>query len=200
MSSSYKVQIAFGIFALCAFYLIQSEAQIKPPIKIPLRALSRRPISVPSTSGIRTATLSKSKSISLDSIDLKRRMSSSSSSISSQSSQSKSLSSFNTAQSPTNMHHKAASMLNLGSASNLQSQSGGGLLKRLFLRGTRTYGKYLKNTAIGIGGFGGAISVMQALSSDSKKEEKNNGDKFVTEVPIKSTTVSDITNPIGTLL
>lgn len=136
---SFKLRFVFGLLVMCVFYLLPSEAQIKFPMKkIPLSTSPRRPVSLPSTSQSLNlnrqhslpSTLSISKS--MESINLHSRSSS--------------LSSFNTAKSPSlmvetkNLHKQAASLLDLERINTAQRQSG--LIQRLSSSSMKTMGKY----------------------------------------------------------
>lgn len=97
-----------------------------------------------------------------------------------------------------NLHKQAASILNSGNV-NIPPRPNSFSLQRLKPnpQTVRLMGKYLKNAAIGAGGVGGVISLTNFFSNNSVEKEKNNSEN-VTTGPIKSTTESEITNPIGT--
>lgn len=214
MTPSFKLRIVFGLFVLCVFNLCLTKAQMNFFSKIQRNTLRQRTLAIPSTSQNmnlnRQRPLHSSVAASMESINLHSKSPSSSLS-SSQSDVYRSLSSpsLNTVKSPammkemTNLHKQAASTLNMNVGNNPFRQKT--FLERLRPNPEKVslVGKYLKNAAIAAAGTGGIITLVNQFSSESVEKDKNNNENIMTANPIesadtiKSTTVSEITNPIG---
>lgn len=203
MLPAFKLQILFGLFVLCIYHTL--EAQMNPFRKTKTNPFTQPPLRNPSISGNifqrpLPSTSAMRKSIEL--LNLQSKPPSPSASLSSKSDvyRTVSLPSLNTAKTSAimvetvDMHKQAASILNIPHRTNPFS------FQRMWPNSQtmKIAAKYLKNSAIGVAGVGGVISVTNFFTSASlEKENKKNNSENVNVGPIKSTTISEITNPIG---
>lgn len=205
---SFKLQIVFGLFALCVFHSIPTEAQIKWFYfkKNVSPSISRQQPVLPSTSQMITSYRQPpihmaARVNSMESINLQPLSSSSSSNIY----RSLSGSSLNHPNSPAMMreistlHRQAATTLNSEILNIVQPHSENTLMQRLMPNTERMslISKYIKNGAIGLAAAGGFISITNTFASNNNNYREVYNNETVTSPPPTTTTVSEITNRIG---